>query len=67
MRFVLRGLENCAMELPSHPLDPQAAPDTSTVPAPSGADRTQDVREPVNEPANDWELRALDVTAGEPD
>ena len=55
------------MDIPSHPFDPPTTLDGSTVIATSPADTTSEALEPVNAPIDDAELRALDVTAGEPD
>ena len=54
------------MEIPPVPLDEQPDLDPSAVTSAAPA-AGQGTREPIYEPVNDWELRALDVTAGEPD
>jgi cell division protein FtsN len=53
------------METSGSQMDDQSTVEPSTVQPEHEAD--QPALQPVYEPASDWDLRALDVTAGEPD
>jgi hypothetical protein len=57
--------ENVDMETSGSQMDDQSTVEPSTVQPEHEAD--QPALQPVYEPARDWDLRALDVTAGEPD
>jgi hypothetical protein len=60
----MMGSEISAMEITSPAMDEQSMLEPTSVlaqPDPASADAGPDP------PADDWDLRALDVTAGEPD
>ena len=55
------------MERSSTQVDDQSTGEPIAAPAPPDPTVGQPIIELSTEPVNDWDLRALDVTAGEPD
>jgi hypothetical protein len=55
------------MEISGTALDDQSVPEPTSSLEPSAQPAEGPVGSRLDDPADDWDLRALDVTAGEPD